>query len=263
MVKDPNQLYVSPILNQSQPVGSTNFEVGYGNSAAGAGAGAGAGKSAAGGSAASWQTAGMIAAGSGAVLAAIGQYYAAKSQKRRMRMMASSYEFQRQLSDINARRAEAEADSRLRAGQTQVMQQTLQAGQVRASQVAGMAANGIQAGVGSFKEVLATTDLVKDVEKYNISMNAVQAANAARMQAADLRTQGTMLSAQAAMTRSAAGAISPWSGVATSLLTSGGNFAMNYAYMQRRYPASATENINQQEELSQAIAAASDPRLEN
>jgi hypothetical protein len=90
----------------------------------------------------------------GALSSAIGSYYSAQSQKNNLR-------FQSDIAGINARIAELGAQSALNQGQQQVGALTLKAGQIKSSQRAAMAANGIDLGEGNAAEVQASTDIMK------------------------------------------------------------------------------------------------------
>ena len=102
----------------------------------------------------------------GAVNSAIGSFYAADSQKTQLKMQAQNQRFQAQMSAINARSAESQAQQTLLAGERAVGQYTMGAGQKRASATASMAARGIQGGVGSAREVTASMDLIKEIDKF-------------------------------------------------------------------------------------------------
>ncbi|NFV82118.1 hypothetical protein G4223_18565 [Magnetospirillum aberrantis SpK] len=159
----------------------------------------------------------MIAAVSntgGAVNSAIGSYYSAKSQ-------ASSLKFQADIADINARVAELGAQSELAAGERQVAAQTLRAGQIKGAQRAAMAANGIDLGEGNAAEVLASTDIVKEIDKNTITTNALQSAWGYRL-------QGTNAQVDALIKRGTAAGISPFGSLTTSLLGSAGRVASSW-----------------------------------
>lgn len=140
----------------------------------------------------------------GAVTGAFGSFYAAKSKK-------ADLEFQADLSDINSRILEQGAQSALLQGQHETMRVTMRAGQVKAGQRASMAANGIDLGVGSAAEVVASTDIMKEVDTNTIKANAVRSAFGYRTQAVGAKNEGIMARAQA-------GGINPLaSGVGTLL----------------------------------------------
>lgn len=150
----------------------------------------------------------------GTLNSAVGSYYGAQSQ-------ASSLKFQADIADINARIAELGAQSELAAGEKQVAALTLKAGQVKSSQRAAMAANGIDLGEGSAAEVQASTDIMKDIDKDTITANAIRSAWG-------YRTQATNSQIEALTKRATASGISPLGSVASSLLGSAGSVASTW-----------------------------------
>jgi hypothetical protein len=151
-------------------------------------------------------TVSMISQIGGAVTGAIGSYSSASTQK-------SNYAAQAAIADTNARIAELGAQSALIQGNAQVAQATMQAGQLRGKQRAAMAANGIDLGQGSAAEILASTEIMKDADKQTLIMNALNSAFGYRMNKLNYQTQ-------AALSRAAGKAISPYKAAMSSLLSS-------------------------------------------
>lgn len=147
----------------------------------------------------------------GAVTGAFGSFYAAKSKK-------ANLEFQADMADINARILEQGAQSALLQGQHETMRVTMRAGQVKANQRAAMAANGVDIGVGSAAEVVASTDIMKEIDANTIKANAVRSAFGYRSQAVGVKNEAIMGRAQAKN-------ISPFASGMSSLLSSAGNVA--------------------------------------
>lgn len=162
---------------------------------------------------------GMTAAIAGGVMSAVGAFYSAQSAKSNLR-------FQADMADLNARMMEKSAQSVLSAGQAQVGQMTMRAGRVRSSQKAAMAANGIVVGEGSSAEVLATTDLIKEIDKATIEANAIRSAFG-------YRTQAVNASNQALIGRANAEGISPAMSAGTSLISSASNVAQSWYTMNK------------------------------
>jgi len=156
----------------------------------------------------------------GAINSAIGAYYQAENQKIQLKMQANNLKFQSGMAKINAKAAERTAQDIMQAGQQQVGRYTMQAGQARASAVAAMAGRGYAIGQGSSKEILASMDLIKEIDMMTINANTMRQATAARTQSFNYATQATMsgLSAQNLMGMS--GTINPALSVSTSLLGS-------------------------------------------
>ena len=160
------------------------------------------------------QSIGLASSLFGVASQAIGTYYSAKSQQDNLK-------FQAEMAKINARMAETQAQHIMDEARAAIGQVGLKAGKIKGAQRAAMAANGVRLGVGSAKEVVATTDLMKEIDSLTINANAVRAAGAARM-------QGANYAGQAAMAQGSAGTISPFGLGATSLLTGAGQVAGTY-----------------------------------
>ncbi|BCB27057.1 phage protein [Sulfurimicrobium lacus] len=157
----------------------------------------------------------------GAATSAVGSYYGAKSQ-------VSSMQFQAGMADINTRIAELGAQQELYKGQQQTGTLTMKAGQIKSSQRAAMAANGIDLGEGNAAEVQASTDIMKEVDKNTIEANAVRSAWG-------YRTQGVNYQNDALVKRAGADSISPFASAATSLLGSASGVAGSwYNYSRNR-----------------------------
>ena len=156
-------------------------------------------------------TASLIGQIGGGVTSAIGSYYSASANRAALKSQAA-------VADVNARIAELGAQSSLNQGQHQVGALTLKAGQLKSSQRAAMAANGIDLGVGNAVEVQATTDLMKEIDANTLKANAVRSAWG-------YRTQGVNFQNEALMKRATAGAISPFGSAAGSLLGSAASVA--------------------------------------
>ncbi|MEX3628261.1 MAG: hypothetical protein VB138_01115 [Burkholderia sp.] len=216
---------------------------------------------------------GMSAASAGSGM--VGSYYSAQSQQ-------SSLEFQANMSrisagaqesnasmveslgaanadairatgDFNASIAELGAQSALSAGQQQIATQTLKAGQLKSSQRAAMAANGVDLGEGSAAEVQQSGDIVKDIDMDTLRANAARAAMGyrvqgmqaqlgsqlsalntetnAKIQAMNLRTGAGNANISATMNEGSAAGISPIGSGTVSLIGGAGDVAKSwYAY---------------------------------
>lgn len=151
------------------------------------------------------QTALTLQAASGAYKT-VGSYFAAGAEK-------SAYKAQAGLAGTNAKLAEINAQLSIREGQFREQQSRLKTAQVKGSQRAAMAANGIDIGGSTTALALLTsTDVMGEVEANSI------AANAAR-EAWGYRTQAVNAQNEAIMRRATAKSINPWMSGATTLLT--------------------------------------------
>lgn len=108
----------------------------------------------------------LIAQGISATISAFG----ARSVTKHNNAIAQS---QANIARLNAQMMERQAQGVLRSAEKAIVTKTMQAGQVKSSQRAALAANGIAVGVGSAAEVQASTDIVKEIDKNQIKSNAV------------------------------------------------------------------------------------------
>lgn len=155
--------------------------------------------------------AGQVAGG---VTSAFGAFYGAQAQK-------SSLKTQAAIAETNARITEMAAQSQLAAGQKEIARYTLSAGKTKSSQRAAMAANGVDLGEGNAAETLASTEIIKEIDKNQIEANSIRSAWG-------LRTQATSYQNEALIKRATAGNISPMMAGATSLLGSASSVAKSW-----------------------------------
>lgn len=184
------------------------------NSGGGAGGGGGAQISAVG-------AYGQIA---GALMSAVGGYFSALAKKDQLKSQALSAEFQAFMSQMNARQAEEDAQAILAAGRSQIGMATMQRGQEKSRRKVSAAARGVVGNVGSAAEVLATEDLMKEIEAMTINQNTVRAAGQARMQGVNYGNQSLLSGVSAGNLRRTAGSISPGLAASTSLGNSARSF---------------------------------------
>lgn len=149
--------------------------------------------------------------GAGAATSAVGAYYGAQSQKASLELSAG-------MSEINARMSESAAQATLLTGQREEGRSRIATANLKGAQRAGLAANGVDLGVGSANEILTTTDVMGEADANTIHANAVRSAWGHR-------TQAVNQSNQALMSRASASAINPLMSTATSLLGSAASVA--------------------------------------
>ena len=142
----------------------------------------------------------------GAASSAVGAYFSAASDKSRLR-------FQAKMSELNAAQIEKAAQQTVRAGHAEEQSVRLRTAQLKSSQRAAMAANGIALNEGSALEVLTTTDYLGETDANTVQANATRAAWGYKVQA-------TTAQNEALMARATASAIKPGMLAATSLLGS-------------------------------------------
>lgn len=148
---------------------------------------------------------GQSAAGGVSIGLAIGQaigsmYSARESGKTQEYVLGKQAEIQK----INREMAQLSAETAFRQGEAQVAQLTYKAGQVKAKQRTAFAANGIKSTSGSASEVIASTDIMKEVDKLTAQMNALQAAWGYKMQGYQASAQGGIYSGLSSYAKQAA-----------------------------------------------------------
>lgn len=171
------------------------------------------------------KTYGPIISIAGAIGSIASAYYGAKAQQYQLDSQAMTLQFQKDIAGINARQAEVTAQGILRAGETEGAFTGLKYGKAKASQRVAMAANGGVIGEGSNKEIEATNELMKQIDVLQINANTVRAAENARIQSQNYKTQAAMYGVSANNAAASSASISPLSAAGTSLLTSATSYA--------------------------------------
>ena len=161
---------------------------------------------------------GMQAAGAG--MSAASTYYGAVMQK-------SALNFQADIANINARMSEVSAKQELERGSFQEKQVRLQSENLKSSQRAAMAANGIMLGEGTAADIIKSTDYMTEMDVDTVRANAARAAFG-------YRTQGMNYRAQAGAARAGADGVSPWLQTSASLLGSAGNVATSWYQVNKK-----------------------------
>ena len=153
---------------------------------------------------------GMQAAG--AASSVVGSYYSAQSQKSTLGLQADLDEYQAQNALLQGEREEQKA--------------RLSTAQLKSSQRANMAANGVDLAQGSAAQVLTSTDYLGEVDAQTIKANALK-------QALGYRVDATMKRAQA-------DSISPGMAAFTTLLGSGAQVASSWYGLNKAGAFSST-----------------------
>lgn len=164
-------------------------------------------------------TFGMGATVGGALSSAIGAYASVKATKANLRMQAA-------LNEINAQSAERTAQSTLAAGQHEEQASMLRTAQLKSTQQAEFASNGIDLGEGSAARVLTSTDVMGTIDKNTIAANAVRSAWGYRTAAVNDGNSALFASASA-------GSLNAGATAATSLLGSAGSVAQNWYMLNK------------------------------
>lgn len=160
---------------------------------------------------------GLASSAAGLASSMVGAYYSAQSAK--LQAETNSY-----ISNVNAKITELGAATAKEQGRAQVAAISQQAGEVKSSQRASLAARGVDLGAGSAAEVQASTDINKEADMHQAKVNAALSAWGYSSQAANLRTQSFTQQAQAST-------INPAGSAFSSLLGGAGQVAQQwYAY---------------------------------
>lgn len=147
----------------------------------------------------------------GVGLGAAGAYSSSRNTK-------SAYQAQAQVAKNNAIIAGWQAEDALVRGDRAASVSRSKTRQLKGSQRAALAANGVDLGEGSALNILTDTDYFGEMDANTITDNAAREAWAIRSQASGYSAEASMLSSRASSEQ-------PWLSTATSLLTSAGRVA--------------------------------------
>jgi len=156
----------------------------------------------------------LAAQGAGGLISVIGAFAGASAQRASLR-------YQAEVANINAGTAARAAEAALMVGQHQAQASMMATANLKSTQTAHLAANGVDLGEGSAARTLASTDIMGKIDANTIEANAVRAAWG-------YRTQQTNYENDARMRQASAAAISPTLAAGTSLLTSATAVAPNW-----------------------------------
>jgi hypothetical protein len=167
----------------------------------------------------------VVSSIAGAIQAGIGTYYMQDALERNLKHQQVMLMFNKRMSDLNVQQAERSAQSILQAGQHEQVAVSMKAGKIKGAQRASQGARGIQMGVGNAAEEIATTDIMKEIDRLTINANSVRAAWGVRMQGINAGTQSVNYANAALAAGASAEGISPFMSMTTSLLNSGAQVA--------------------------------------
>mgnify|MGYP000978178157 FL=1 len=164
-------------------------------------------------------TALLISQGAGVATSAAGAYYTAKGEKLALQGQAD-------LAETNARVAELSAQSAIRQGQKAEQSVRLRTANLKSSQRASMAANGIDLGSETAVNILTSTDVMGEIDANTVAANAARSAWG-------YRTEGVNFRNDALLKRSSAGSINPMMRTGTTLLTGATDVAKSYYMLDK------------------------------
>jgi hypothetical protein len=139
---------------------------------------------------------GIVSSLAGLAGGLMGNRYSSSASDSMAKSAQLAAEAQAQLAETNASIADLQAEAALSKGNAAVARLTQQAGQMKSAQRAGMAARGIDLGQGNAAEILASTDMMKDVDKATLIYNALNESFGYRTNAINARAQAGMARAQ-------------------------------------------------------------------
>jgi hypothetical protein len=177
---------------------------------------------------------GFLASLTGALLGAVGSFYAVQGQQAALRSQASSYEHQGVMSNIEARNAEMDAQQAFEVGRREKAALTFGQGAERGAMKVEQGASGTELGAGSNAEALASQRFLHQLDSMTLDANTIRAANASRTRATALRNEGLLAGASAANLQGTAGSLSPGFAATSSFLRDTGTLASQWVY-NRRY----------------------------
>lgn len=155
----------------------------------------------------------------GAVSSVMGAYYSAQMQK-------ADLKFQEEMAGINAQIAEVQAKSVVARGQRMEQKSRLDTAQLKSSQRARLAANGVDLGSVSSLAILTSTDLLGEIDANTIAGNTLIEAANARAGVANQQIRASQYGAVSATT-------SPTTSAFSTLLSSGGRVAQQWYAMKK------------------------------
>lgn len=165
---------------------------------------------------------------------------------------------QAKISEVNAELSEFQAEQTILAGQRREQNLRLKGAQLKSTQRATMAANGIDLGSQTPVNILTTTDVMTDLDAKAVALDALRSAWGYKTQAVNFRIEGLSRQAagiaaesnaigqssslimdaigkesQAYGMRTMASATNPWLSGGASLMSSAGSVATNWYMMNK------------------------------
>ncbi len=172
---------------------------------------------------------GAVMAIAGVAQEAIGTYYEVTAMKGQLRARREQLLHESNMSAIAARDAELEAQAIVEAGEVDIGLRTLQHAQEKGTLIATQGGSGITIGVGNAAEQVRALDFARDVDVFNLGVNKVRAAGAARAQATNLRNRSNAAGVSAGNVARTAGSLRPGLAAGASLAGRAGGYVRRSA----------------------------------
>lgn len=157
----------------------------------------------------------------GSAYSVVGSYYAAREQKAALRASAA-------MDELNARLSEKQAQRTLKAGQKAEQRSRLKNAAFESSQKVALAANGVDLGSDSAVALLASTDLLGEIDAKEIATDALY-------NAWGYRFEGVNQTNSALTKRNKASAINPSMSAFGTLLTEAPKVAGSFNTYNKYY----------------------------
>lgn len=171
--------------------------------------------------------------GASAAQGVVGGVYAARNQRAQAESQARIADINAGIAETNAKVAESAAQAAMDRGAAEERATLRKYGNLKGSQRAAMAANGVDLSSDTPVDVLTGTDIVAAEDVQTIRENAIRTAWGYRMEAANARASGGQQRIAANSARAGAAGSSPFMAGATSLLTGASRVADTWYRTQR------------------------------
>jgi len=167
-------------------------------------------------------TSGFMLSTGAALLGAIGAFNSARAQRYELKSAAMTAEHEATMDALGARQAELQARLIRKAGLRERGFYELRAAQERAETRASTAARGLEAGVGSARDVAVSQKIAHEIDARTITSNALQQEQAAQRGALSLRNRALLGRTSARNLRRTASSLSPSLALTGGLLRGAG-----------------------------------------
>lgn len=181
----------------------------------------------------SFATTAIAMQGVGVLTSTIGAYSAAQGQKLAMASQASALQYQADVSEMNARLSETEAQNEISAGQRREQAIKLRGAQIKSTQRAATAANGVDVRSSTALRNFVSTELMTKVDALTVEENYVRAANNARMKRVSYENDARLKRAGASGVTAQADAIDPTAMALNSFAQGITSVASNWYFMNK------------------------------
>lgn len=171
--------------------------------------------------------------GASAAQGVVGSVYQARNQRAQIESQARIADINAGIAETNAQAAEDAARAAMDRGSVEGSASRQKYGQLKGSQRASMAANGIDLGSDTAVDILTSTDVLSEQDAATIRENSIRTAWGYKVEAGNARAAGAQQRMAANSARASAAGISPAMAGATSLLSGATQVADGWYRTQR------------------------------